>query len=657
LCNRPSTMTPEIISSHDALADDTMDSVDEPESPTTNSNDVDAVPTKKLPSSQPPKHVQFRVPTPDSQEQRLENVRRVRDEAEGLRQEICRLRLRLEEVEDESKFHAAKANELTDLLTCGQSQEDISVTLQQSEVLAQRACRIETLEKAITALTTEKALLEIDRDKAKKETAELSSVVRSLQSVTTLSMDHKDSDEEGEDDGDSDEDSDDEEEIILTPETALDLTLGNLKEHIEMLEDGLQTSSHLNTTQKQQIDVLEKENQLNEVKIGMLEELFRELNVNDREFYEKRAVETDKNNEGNKNLQASSLPSSKNEPAREDPAAREHNLKRLGLIERFRSIRMGAFTAPLQPTTVDPDIAIPEKAAAAAKAAAVLMGSASLHGGSSSSLHGGSLHGLLCKSLHGSRHGPPRSNSTPKTAMKKVKIRFKKAGLEGTYTGPLVDKRPHGVGTIRFTNGDTYLGEMNRGKMSGTGTLYTKSRGAFRGQFENNRFVGEKQPRSDLPSPANASASGSAEASAGSDAPAAESAAETESMSRTQSSNAMEALALDGLSPTTITGSQDIMDGMDDMVVGTDSMDLERSDQIDTMVAKAKKEENDAFLKELEGVDAAPQNDNAKDATSDENEGNDDETMCAASKIGDLTAYTAETTDSISTSPEVEDIL
>eukprot|EP00536_Pseudo-nitzschia_multiseries_P015737 jgi/Psemu1/292179/fgenesh1_pg.942_\ len=689
-------MAPEIISSHDALADETEISI-EPESTTTNASNASRDSQQQQQHQLPPKHVQFRVqPPPPSQEQRLENVRRVRDEAEGLRQEICQLRIRMEEVEEESKFHAAKANELTELLLHSNSNchghghsnqanaEELSLSLQQSEVLAQRACQIETLEKKITSLTTEKALLEIERDKAKKETADLSSVVRSLQSVTTLSMDNNKAgggDGDDDDDGDSDDESDDEEEeIILTPETALDLTLGNLKEHIEMLEDGLQTSSQLNATQKQKISALEKDNHLNEVKIGMLEELFRELNVNDREFYEARAVETDKNNEGNKNLRSSSslaLVSSKNEneTVREDPTAREHNLKRLGLIERFRAIRMGAFIGPPQPQTVDPDIAIPEKAVAAAKAAAVLMGSASFHGGSSNSLHGGSLHGgmlhdgsfhggslqgLLSKSLHGSRHGPPRDNNngskdaSRKTTMKKVKIRFKKAGLEGTYTGPLVDKRPHGVGTIRFTNGDTYLGEMTRGKMSGTGTLYTKSRGTFRGQFENNRFVGEKQPGSDSPrrTSANDSAIASvvnAAAAAASAASAGDSAAKTESLSPTQSSNAIAALELDGLSPTTITGTQDIMDGIDDMVVGTDSMDLEHSDHIDSMAANAKQQENDAFLKELEGVDAAaPSKDAAKDA------GSDTDTASAASK--DTATPDIEEKDVEATSEETKDV-
>mmetsp|Transcript_44961 Transcript_44961/g.50972 ORF Transcript_44961/g.50972 Transcript_44961/m.50972 type:complete len:135 (+) Transcript_44961:1189-1593(+) len=55
-----------------------------------------------------------------------------------------------------------------------------------------------------------------------------------------------------------------------------------------------------------------------------------------------------------------------------------------------------------------------------------------------------------------------------KTRMNKVRIKFKKGQLEGVYTGPLVWIEHHRVwGTIRFTNGDTYSGEMEQGKMSG----------------------------------------------------------------------------------------------------------------------------------------------------------------------------------------------
>jgi len=75
-----------------------------------------------------------------------------------------------------------------------------------------------------------------------------------------------------------------------------------------------------------------------------------------------------------------------------------------------------------------------------------------------------------------------------KTRMNKVRIKFKKGQLEGVYTGPLVDRKPHGVGTIRFMNGDTYSGEMDQGKMSGMGTLYTKTRGV-QPVFANNKFM------------------------------------------------------------------------------------------------------------------------------------------------------------------------
>lgn len=604
------------MSSHGEIIDESLSI--EPESP--QQEEKEHVQLQQHHHQPVPQVVLQHAPQSSHQEKRLEDVRRVRDEAEGLRREICQLRIRLEEVEGESKFNAAKANELTELLCNSNSGASHDLVLQQSEELAKRACQIESLEKKITNSTTEKALLEIERDKAKKETVQLSSVVRSLQNVTTLSMDHKDGEndtEGGNGNADDDDDSDDE-EIVLTPETALDLTLGNLKDHIEMLEDGLQGSSHLNAIQKQKIDALEKDNQLNQVKIGTLEELFRELNVNDRDFYEKRAVETDKNNKDNKNFakKAAQESSNKNTDANanainEDPVAREHNLKRHGLIERLR----GAFITTTSTTAaaVDPNIAIPEEAAAAAKAAALLMGS--LHG----SRHGGSFHGILSRSRHGkdakgdgNANGSGANGSTrKKSSMKKVKIRFKKAGLEGTYTGPLVNKRPHGVGTIRFTNGDTYLGEMTHGKMSGTGTLYTKTRGVFRGQFANNRFVGEKQGDKENIPGGNASTGGGASTSSNKSITSTSS--ESIVSTKEQSANAVAAMELDGFSPTTITGSQDIMDGIEDMVVGADSMDLEHSEKMDSMMAEAKQQENDAFLKELEGVDADNKNDKNND--------------------------------------------
>merc|ERR1712176_266608 len=144
-------------------------------------------------------------------------------------------------------------------------------------------------------------MLEIERDNAKKETLELSVVVRSLQNVTTISMDNKKSDSDSDDE--DDDDDDESEEVVLTPETALDLTLSNLKEHIEMLEDGLQTSSNLNSTQKKEIAALEMDNLLQKTKIGLLEEPFRELNAH--RLYEKEKANKDKSEKTEANLEES----------------------------------------------------------------------------------------------------------------------------------------------------------------------------------------------------------------------------------------------------------------------------------------------------------------------------------------------------------------
>jgi hypothetical protein len=63
-------------------------------------------------------------------------------------------------------------------------------------------------------------------------------------------------------------------------------------------------------------------------------------------------------------------------------------------------------------------------------------------------------------------------------------------GLEGNYTGPInADGLPHGNGTIRFKNGDTYLGDLEDGKLHGKGAIYfaNKHKPTFRGTFVANR--------------------------------------------------------------------------------------------------------------------------------------------------------------------------
>ena len=504
------------------------------------------------------------------QERRMSAMSRVRDEADGLRQEICQLRIRLEEVEEESKFHAAKANELQELLMKSNENDDIDETLlKQSEELAKKDCQIEALEKKITELMTEKALLELERDDAKKEMAEMSNVVRSLQKVATPDC----SSHDGDDEDDSDDESEDSEEIVLTPETALDLTLGNLKEHIEMLEDGLQASSSLNSNQKKAIHTLEADIKAQQAQIGMLEELFRELNAADRvtEIKNRRAKEAAKAKEAASEGEANddkSLNDSDRSSKESSATKQQETVNRLGSM--FRSMRMTSSNPKPKAPKKEKRPEIPEEAAAAAQAVAFLVTNPD------------------------NVEETPKKEKSPK--MKKVKIRFKKAGLEGTYTGPLVDKKPHGVGTIRFTNGNTYLGEMKRGKMSGSGTLYTKNNGVFRGLFENNKFVGESTDI-DLNNDSSSSQTASdSESSLNKPCDATTTTVETDEHEEAKA-KAVAALELDAFSPSNIESDQ-IEDSFK-MMVTLEGM--EQKVEMDEIRKESEREENDSFLREFAG--------------------------------------------------------
>jgi hypothetical protein len=89
----------------------------------------------------------------------------------------------------------------------------------------------------------------------------------------------------------------------------------------------------------------------------------------------------------------------------------------------------------------------------------------------------------------------PDSPEKPAPAQEPEKVRrmpIEINGLEGNYTGPLnTTGLPHGTGTIRFKNGDTYLGDMDNGRLHGKGAIYfaNKRKPTFRGNFVSNRPV------------------------------------------------------------------------------------------------------------------------------------------------------------------------
>ena len=82
---------------------------------------------------------------------------------------------------------------------------------------------------------------------------------------------------------------------------------------------------------------------------------------------------------------------------------------------------------------------------------------------------------------------PRKEESPSKTGRMDVVV----GDLSAVYTGSLKEGLPHGTGTFRFKNGDTYLGEVVDGKMHGKGTLYRRAKelGISRGVFEDNEFI------------------------------------------------------------------------------------------------------------------------------------------------------------------------
>ncbi|KAL3941152.1 MAG: hypothetical protein SGBAC_004434 [Bacillariaceae sp.] len=81
-----------------------------------------------------------------------------------------------------------------------------------------------------------------------------------------------------------------------------------------------------------------------------------------------------------------------------------------------------------------------------------------------------------------------KAPGSPRKSNKENSCKIKVKGKKGTYTGPMREDVPHGVGTVVFANGDTYIGNVVNGKLHGSGTYYysNKQEGIDRGIWRNN---------------------------------------------------------------------------------------------------------------------------------------------------------------------------
>lgn len=336
-----------------------------------------------------------------------------RDEAAGLRSEICQLRMRIEELEDERSFAAAKQSELEEVLASFKKEDIHETLIKKSLQVAETTSAMEALSQKIKTMSQYemklKRVIVVERRQSKAQLEDLTAVVKSLQQSSSADDSH---------------DEDEYEQKILTPQEALDMTLKNLKFHVEFLEDERQTMTVKCSHQDKRISQLEKDIEMKDVKIRMMEELIR--NYDGKAETEESSASSDPTRARKESGRRSKLKTSNSAPD----------------LFRASSSRRSRRGGPLKDAS-----AVEER-----------------------------------------RQRRAKRNSGRSTG-RELKISVN--GKDGLYAGPVKDGKPHGVGTIRFENGESYLGEVQYGKLHGLGTLYSES-GVTRGRFENNELLTTK---------------------------------------------------------------------------------------------------------------------------------------------------------------------
>eukprot|EP00980_Cylindrotheca_fusiformis_P014825 scaffold4031_cov135-Cylindrotheca_fusiformis.AAC.12 len=445
----------------------------------------------------------------------------MRNEVDSLRNTICELQLRLENVEQERNYNAAKANELQDLVkaqTKGSAEEAL---VQKSLQVAEMSMTIDKLNARIQALVEENHKVRTDRHNDTKQMEKMSGLVRSLQHQGDRG-DNPAADDAG---------------GVLTPEKALDMTIKNLNVQMEALEEDRQELAVKCKEQETKIDMLENDNKLLEVKVDMLEELFRSLNQERNgsspppQPKETAAVPVRgfARNNSLPDLFSRARQSCSITRSPETTAVVVPRVSAVG-VPQTSAVAVPPTSAVVPPSKVVPKRVpmktgdTPEQKPQVSAALAMMNATAS----------------VPTKAAANNRNVPDRrsafrkSNSSPdfsaptrnRSFSKRMTVRERRAAIrgekpqditigssssssstpggnkgndrivrvgnrDGSYMGPMKNGLPNGMGTIRFSNGDTYLGQVVDGKMHGKGTFYHSSRelGIVRGSWCNNERV------------------------------------------------------------------------------------------------------------------------------------------------------------------------
>lgn len=414
----------------------------------------------------------------------------MKTEMESLRRKLEELKTHVEDVEDERNCNAAKANELQSLLN-SQKKDSIHEAYQKSLQVAEMSMKTDRLKKQLRNLVAENHELRTARQENEKRMEEMSGLVRSLQCKT----------------GNIGE-SEDATEVVLTPEKALDMTMRNMKVHMEALEEDRQVLAVTCNDQEKQIVALESENKILTVRVQMLEELFRSLNqkrIDESQPTEKSPRREVTRNSSLPDLFASERRKSKAatmlEPEKKvqwskavpvKTEAKERVKPRVLAVlsptgpSRRSKTKNGSFTKLTQRPAFNksnstPELSCPPRSRSFTKRMTVReRRAAAKRGDNKFSADARSMGGTKSGSKIGKEEEQKGGNQS-----------IRVGELEGTYLGPMKNGLPNGTGTIRFTNGDTYLGQVVDGKMHGRGTMYHSSRelGIVRGTWNSNEKV------------------------------------------------------------------------------------------------------------------------------------------------------------------------
>ena len=466
----------------------------------------------------------------------------------SLRNEICQLQVKCDEFEQEKNYTNIKLGELTDVINAYKNNENPDnddgehnclhiVIMQKAMKVSEMKYEIQELKNTIKTLKEENMKVTEQYEEQQYQNFELSKLLKSLQKCVSNNQ---------EIDGD-------EHELMMTPERALDMTLRNMKRHTESLEEERQKLANKCQSQSGFIESLKKEKDVADGKLRMMENFIKHQHQQKKEPQSHLNVTQGREDETPTNGPAPRVAVSK---AAEDDAGEDDNdakeekedvgANMFEAEEEARNIPRRA--RRLLRSGSGSDLMAQEHR----RTARTEMGISRSHSSSkmSNSRGGGresrrrfrrsdssgdleadgdtsskqfldkaSKYGLSLSSLSAATPCTPsssrrrfRRSSSAKSlndleciddmdaSMHSIDSDPNKAkrmdivvdGQDAIYTGPLENGVPNGTGTIRFLNGDTYLGELVNGEMHGQGTLYhhEKAKGLSRGRFQHNQFKG-----------------------------------------------------------------------------------------------------------------------------------------------------------------------